>query len=468
MKKCLLALSCLVAISAHAERPPADAVQFVSTNGNDANDGLSAVVPKATIAAAYAALPPCAIANQREDSGSYTSHRYDHCGHIEVAAGTYTVATTIRITSPFVRISGSDLGSTVIHYTGKAGPAIYWTQEPFSEEFTGSGGLYDIRIDGFNAAAGTSGLQTNDISAFHMRRVSIWNFSQPGSVGWLDSTTHWYNEKYDVELTLKNNATSWEINPGAQSPGYPNTTFGYGNFDVKIETFSGQTGFRMVDGNLAFSMFHMTVNQVSSPANATAISIQDQAQFGPNTYSIEIESPMGVGTGHEISVTSSTPVPFTGVGTLAQDAIESNIWSRYPDFALPTGSAQFWPTFATTQRNSSSPNVVFRLNPCPPGGKCEVIDVLATPSRSYQRLTLPPSTDTLVGRATNDTLQNKILTTPVLSSMQVNSLPAASANPGMILRVSDSTAIVAEGQACTGGSNNNALAFSNGSVWKCF
>jgi hypothetical protein len=34
--------------------------------------------------------------------------------------------------------------------------------------------------------------------------------------------------------------------------------------------------------------------------------------------------------------------------------------------------------------------------------------------------------------------------------------------------VSDSTTIAIEGQTCVGGSSSKALAFSNGTIWKCF
>jgi hypothetical protein len=51
----------------------------------------------------------------------------------------------------------------------------------------------------------------------------------------------------------------------------------------------------------------------------------------------------------------------------------------------------------------------------------------------------------------------------------VSALPGAAAgNAGQIRRVTDSTSVSSEGQTCTGGSTNAALAFSNGSVWKCF
>lgn len=53
-------------------------------------------------------------------------------------------------------------------------------------------------------------------------------------------------------------------------------------------------------------------------------------------------------------------------------------------------------------------------------------------------------------------------------STVVGSLPSASANAGAIMYVTDSTSIATEGQTCVGSSSNKALAFSNGSVWKCF
>lgn len=53
-------------------------------------------------------------------------------------------------------------------------------------------------------------------------------------------------------------------------------------------------------------------------------------------------------------------------------------------------------------------------------------------------------------------------------STTVASLPAAGSNGGSVMVVTDSTAVASEGQTCVGSSTNTALAFSNGSVWKCF
>jgi hypothetical protein len=56
-----------------------------------------------------------------------------------------------------------------------------------------------------------------------------------------------------------------------------------------------------------------------------------------------------------------------------------------------------------------------------------------------------------------------------LHSLTVSALPAPSAgNAGQIARVSDSTAVSTEGQTCMGGSSSTALAFSDGTKWKCF
>ncbi len=56
-----------------------------------------------------------------------------------------------------------------------------------------------------------------------------------------------------------------------------------------------------------------------------------------------------------------------------------------------------------------------------------------------------------------------------LATLLVAGLPAAAAgNKGQMVSVSDSTAVASEGQTCVGSSTNTALAFSNGTVWKCF
>lgn len=54
-------------------------------------------------------------------------------------------------------------------------------------------------------------------------------------------------------------------------------------------------------------------------------------------------------------------------------------------------------------------------------------------------------------------------------TITVGGLPTAAAgNAGQMIKVSDSTFITTEGQQCAGASTVTALAFSNGTIWKCF
>ncbi len=53
--------------------------------------------------------------------------------------------------------------------------------------------------------------------------------------------------------------------------------------------------------------------------------------------------------------------------------------------------------------------------------------------------------------------------------LSVSQLPAAApGNAGQMRRVTDSTTVSSEGQVCAGSGSSEALAFSNGKVWKCF
>jgi len=54
------------------------------------------------------------------------------------------------------------------------------------------------------------------------------------------------------------------------------------------------------------------------------------------------------------------------------------------------------------------------------------------------------------------------------AGVKVADLPLASSNAGAMIYVTDSTKISHEGQPCTGDSSDKALAFSDGSIWKCF
>lgn len=63
----------------------------------------------------------------------------------------------------------------------------------------------------------------------------------------------------------------------------------------------------------------------------------------------------------------------------------------------------------------------------------------------------------------------KTFAVPVLlDGVAVGSLPSAASNGGVIMYVNDSTTVSVEGQTCVGSSTHKALAFSDGTQWKCF
>lgn len=103
----------------------------------------------------------------------------------------------------------------------------------------------------------------------------------------------------------------------------------------------------------------------------------------------------------------------------------------------------------------------------------------ATPNagnnNAFTRLQFGGTTSSFPGLCISGTVVTNCLadgTTAAISGLgttTVGALPAAAAgNKGQMISVSDSTTVSAEGQTCVGGSSNTALAFSNGTVWKCF
>ncbi len=334
----VLALCVAMCAALHAQSNMArqyaspDSVLYVSAVGSDANDGLSPGAAKLTIEGALIALPSCSLVH---DLSSYAStynaapYTFNHCGVINLASGVYPIASQISITSPYVTIRGNDSGSSILNWTGTGSGqcAINWTASPFVDDFGGTGGLYNIRIEGYGGGSGTCGVQTYNLPGFHMANVVIANFSGAGSVGWFDTCDSGWNEKYDVEVVLKNNSIGWEILRGATGGG---GTFGYGRFSVKEDVFAGQIGW-LFDGGIqgaadfSYSDLHITVNEVSNPANATGIQTLNGAMITSNLYMIHVEAPYGVGSGTEINIGPGTI--FSGVGVLDQDVPSSNVIS---------------------------------------------------------------------------------------------------------------------------------------------
>ncbi len=135
------------------------------------------------------------------------------------------------------------------------------------------------------------------------------------------------------------------------------------------------------------------------------------------------------------------------------------------------------PVLNAASLSTTNYNVIQRINTILPGVKCydilypDTAHAIAKCVNAFITGFYDDGTHAGVAYTANtrDTTADQSSSGSVaVGTTTVGSLPAAaSGNAGTIIRVSDSTAVAAEGQTCVGGSNNIALAFSNGTVWKC-
>jgi hypothetical protein len=193
---------------------------------------------------------------------------------------------------------------------------------------------------------------------------------------------------------------------------------------------------------------------LAPPTNVTATAVPFTRGIPAGTYQYAVSS-TGADGGETIMAPASSPVTATSTAskinvawTSAVGSYSSNVWRcdtgvcLNPDGTINTGT--IWYRVALHVSGSTYP------------------DTIATPTRY-----IPPQVT-----GTGSTLMNGAgLYSPFFEAppLAVSQLPAAAApNSGQLRRVTDSTAISTEGQTCAGGGSAAALAFSNGTVWKCF
>lgn len=295
-------------------------VQWVAKTGSDSNNGLSWGQAAANISTAIANLPACS--NPKWFSfGSYASVNWTHCGVVFLGAGVFTVS-NVTITSPEVAIIGLSPQATTISCITSSGACLKYSVGSSNNamDTNGSAGLYNLTIDGFNASAGTFGLQTDDISSFEAQNVQIQNFTGAGSVCYYDTATSSYNEKQDIDIRTNNCKIAWEVNPGAGSQGYPATTFGYGRHKIACLVWANQNCFTMTNGQITQDNLQLTVNL--SDATATGMVLTNAATIFQNLINIHIEG-QGGQSGAEVSMASGTQFQNNG-GYFNQDQGNTN------------------------------------------------------------------------------------------------------------------------------------------------
>src|SRR5437016_5360006 len=301
-----------------------------------------------TVAAAYAALPPCTDAS---------GNTFTHCGTIQVAVGTYSVSTNTSVTSPYVSIIGSGTSNTIFSETGApSNCAFSWTASPATwNNDVGVWTGFEIRSDG---TANACGIKVFNIEGWDLTKVSFSNFTGSGAIGLLQTNVNFHTERGHLSAWFNNDNIGWEIGPTVSSW----QTTSYGNFDISCADYAGQTCLSIVGASggvqnfFGQSFFRGVFNLVGA---ATAIKLANNSQWN-NLYQIQIEQTSGSGAiGRSVDSTSL----WTGMGWLSGanlDSLASASSDTSVNFAGDTNSTRAvgsWSFVAPIQATSGNQTV---------------------------------------------------------------------------------------------------------------
>jgi hypothetical protein len=311
---------------------------------------------------AIAALPSCSIANWYDPyTPGWGSWTFDHCGRVIAGAHAYTFSSGVTVDSNAVQIEGDSPNATVVYSTMNGGAAFLFEDSSSStmfDDFHSSGGIRNVSIDGYGAGANSYGIETSAMSAFRMSGVTVSNFTKSGSAGWYDtvpSSGCFWNEKRIVDISLSNNNIGWY---GYLPPEAGCSSFGYGDFNVKIENMTGQTGVLFNGVSLAYSFLQIIVNQISTSCstcatNSTAISFTNDTNVTQVNYMFHVESGKGgPGTGNDYYEDSGSSFSGVGVWDTADPNPNNSISGAWSPLAFP-GETNGYPAAGTTWTSSS-------------------------------------------------------------------------------------------------------------------
>jgi hypothetical protein len=237
--------SCTWTQNAAIKPAVSNAIEYVTTTGNDANDGLSWGSAKATIQAAVNALP-------LTPDGSTA-------GIVYVAAGTYTFSTGIVLPAShkhdaisIIGIPGegttapnwSVQGGVILNYTG-SGAAITQLVTQRANVNDTAGAIRDLVIDGTGSTGSAIGIHFGGMLNMEIRNVGISNFTGAGQAGIVvenvdSSGGQVFTERGHLENVMFENdniGVDFKSSTSAQS------SFGHWSDNtIYFDLYTGQTG----------------------------------------------------------------------------------------------------------------------------------------------------------------------------------------------------------------------------------
>jgi hypothetical protein len=210
---------------------------------------------------------------------------------IRLAAGTYTLATTITVTAPGISIVGAGMAGTVLNYTGTT-QAITINTAASSGTATSGGHFGGFTIQGNPHASGTAIQVTNTVGA-RFEDIHIYAFDQANAIGMQfvvsgSSSQVERNQVSHVIIEYATTAIQFTTIPVAKGP-----SFGYNRFsDVAISVEQGQVGVDAIAGTFYNGTLTMTCN-VNTTATVVlgCLVIEPTANWVNNVYQITGEGP---------------------------------------------------------------------------------------------------------------------------------------------------------------------------------
>lgn len=254
---------------------PAYTVMHVSVYGSDSNDGASWGTAKASIGAAYNALPICRLRAPVSPSGQFQTVATP-CGKIYLAANPagYQLSSTITIVGEAVQIETTGTQETQINCS--ASTCIKITNGAL---FNGSpsnfsNGLKGISLVG-SGIPNQVGFLLLDATGTILSDLHVSGFTGPGSAGVeIAADSRGYGERIlGTNIFLEDNTCGLKYSSSGSAA---NNSFGHSFwFGLDITLFDNQTGICFGDNVAIYSSgFSGVINGSNQPgAAATAISI---------------------------------------------------------------------------------------------------------------------------------------------------------------------------------------------------
>jgi hypothetical protein len=454
------------------------------------------------------------------DLGAWVNAAIAACSglcEVHIPAGVYSYKTTITVPNIATSITGDGSRATRLFYNGSGDAMVI---HPSTYTVTEAGVFRGFDIEGNSRA--TSAIHIIDTNQAKFYDVTARNFNgtsgNEGSGFWLDDQTEnftypgcpvapcpaWSERNSFINAFSYNNYKGWRftVNGGTGSFGRFTCIACFANieagqFGMSAEYFSGSTG--------GASIYNAIIDFSGNidGTGGTVFKIDGYSQFWDSVYHVQFENNGTSGASYLLDIAAQVRGTqgglFDGNGKMICTACANSISPRghylmtgdhdalQADFQFGIGpwlipqtvnslegigfnarwDGKNWQTNGDNSHNGGALIADNNAN-----GDVEFYSLPST-GGANQGLTQSQLSAGLMATLNGTGLvmnKNAIAPGVVTISGGATNLPSASASAGLMFTVTDSTAITAEGQTCvhTATRPATALAWSNGTVWKCF